>query len=69
LRVLDLVTCSIPINSLEAFWGVTLGFFSHVFDTSQLSVLVHHCPSLNTLYPLISLIYNFLYNWVNFKFW
>jgi len=55
-RVLGLVTCFGPINSQEFFWGVFLGFISHV---------VVHSP--NMLYPFISAVLNFRYNCVNFK--
>jgi len=71
-RVLVLATCSGPINSLEVFRGVVLGFVSHTVDISQLSVAVClsvsvHSP--NMLHPFISVIFNFLYNWANFEFW
>ena len=32
--ILSLVTCSGPINSREAFWGVVVGFVAHSVDIS-----------------------------------
>jgi hypothetical protein len=34
LQGLGIMTCSIPINSLESFWGVVLRFVSHMVDIS-----------------------------------
>lgn len=34
-RLLGLFNCSVPINSLEFFWGVVLGFASHMADVSH----------------------------------
>jgi hypothetical protein len=67
-KVLGLVTCSCPINSLEVSWGVVLGFDSHMVDTPQLSVAVCLCPPPKMRYPRISRILNLVYNWANFKF-
>jgi hypothetical protein len=40
------MTCSGPINNLEVFGGVVLGFISHVVDFPQLSVAVRLCPNI-----------------------
>jgi hypothetical protein len=34
------MTCSSPISGLEVFWGIILGFVSHMVDILQLSVAV-----------------------------
>jgi hypothetical protein len=60
-RILGLVTCSEPSNSLEVFEGSSLSSFP--------TRLIHNCVhSPNVLYLFISVILNLLHNWVNFKF-
>ena len=60
--ILDLVTCSGTTSSLEVFDVPSLASF-------PTWSMLHNCfHSPNTLYLFISVILNFLQNWVNFKF-
>jgi len=65
--MLGLVTCSRPINSLEAFYGFVLGFLSYMVYNSQLSVTVSLCPFAK-LVSIYFCNFEFSANWANFNF-
>ena len=68
-RITCLVSCS------DHFRGSPFAPFPHgwyfIIRCASLSVCVSVClcPSQNMLCPFISVILNFLYSWVYFKFW